>query len=146
MKILTSVFVFSICICLPFLGISQEKALRCPDKVKNSMIITYSDVNGNTYVIQNGKLEYKPVATDQSSSGAYNGGKAKKAKLSQKDFDRIAVAINTVIDTPETHLTNRTKTTVQIELKEGTLLSQWIISIKSLQIRELEKALQTALD
>lgn len=146
MKILTSMILFTICISLPFLGFSQEKALRCPDKVKNSMIITYSDVNGNAYVIKNGKLEYIPIKASESSSGIYSGGEAKKAKLSQKNFERISIAINSAIDTPENHLSSRTKTTVMIEIKDGAAFSQWIVSIKSLQIKEIEKALQTALD
>jgi hypothetical protein len=146
MKILTSILLLAIGLYLPFSSHSQNLSLRCPDKVKNSFRISESDGNGNVYIIKSGKIEYQPVQANQSSSGTYSGGVAKKAKLSQKAFDRIAIALNTAIDTPETHIFARMKGSVVIDIQEGGNSQQFIISPKSLQINEIEKSLQEAID
>ncbi len=146
MKLLSAFVFLAIGLTLPFAVHSQDAGLRCPTNVNNTATITYYDGNNNTYVLSDGKIEYTPATADQSSSGTYNGGKHKKAKLNQKDWSSIAELLNLVIDNTGIHMQNRIMTSVMIQIKEGTAFQQWIITPKALQIKEIEEALKNALN
>lgn len=126
---------------LPLAVFSQDNTLRCPKGLKNTMLITYIDGNSNTYIISNGKLEFKP-----NPDAGKSDLKAKKVKLDADEYQRISVALNTALDTPETHIKNKMKLAVEINLKLEGSYYDCIITPKSLQISEIEKAFKEALD
>jgi len=49
----------------------------------------YFDYNNNVFTIEKLKVEYTPVTKETSFTGKYEGGKASKGKLTQKQLDTI---------------------------------------------------------
>ena len=57
---------------------------------------TYIDGNNNAYSIASTVVEYKPVSKENSSSGTYSGGEAKKITITTEQFLKIEGLINAI--------------------------------------------------
>lgn len=74
----------------------------------------YSDGNSNSYTLDEKKLVYTPVNPEESSSGTYSGGKAKKATITKDTFKNVSKLIDKAMSEKEQHQDNREMGTAQI--------------------------------
>ena len=61
-----------------------------------SKAYSYTDGNNNTYLIRSTSLEYKPISKENSSSGTYSGGEAKKITITKEQFSKIESLIDSI--------------------------------------------------
>lgn len=74
----------------------------------------YSDGNSNSYTLDEKKLVYTPVNPEESSSGTYSGGKAKKAAITKDTFKNISKLLDRAMSEKEDLQNNREMGTAQI--------------------------------
>lgn len=74
----------------------------------------YSDGNSNSYTLDEKKLVYTPVTPEESSSGTYSGGKAKKAGITKDTFKHVAALLDKAMSEKEQQQENREMGTAQI--------------------------------
>lgn len=64
---------------------------------ENAIAYTYIDGNNNCYEISSTLLNYIPIQKENSSSGEYSGGEAKKIALSETQFAEIEKLIHAIL-------------------------------------------------
>ncbi|MBK7668153.1 MAG: hypothetical protein IPJ32_12920 [Sphingobacteriaceae bacterium] len=74
----------------------------------------YSDGNSNSYTLDEKKLVYTPVNPEESSSGTYSGGKAKKTEITKDTFKNISKLLDRAMSEEEDLQNNREMGTAQI--------------------------------
>ena len=91
----------------------------------------YSDGNSNSYTLDEKKLVYTPVNPEESSSGTYSGGKAKKAGITKETFKNISRLLDKAMSEKEQHQQNREMGTAQIGKysKKGKLKKKIIFKV-----------------
>lgn len=83
-------------------------------KVSSQTYYIYSDGNSNTYTLDAGKIVYTPVNPEESSSGTYSGGKAKKTAITKHTFKHVATLLDKAMQTKEQQQEKREMGTAQI--------------------------------
>lgn len=109
-----------------------------------SQTYIYSDGNANTYKIFKDKVEYVPVAKENSSSGMYSGGEAKNIPLSSTQYDSLKIILEEAIAAKEFHSQKREKQSGLIT-KTGKKKKQVILQPRSAIRHTLEEHLKTLL-
>ena len=105
-------------------------------------MINYGDGNGNQYIIEQESIEYNPVKPKFSSSGIYDGGDHVKKKITQHQYDKIALIINEAIANKANHIKNRVKMSGVITIREGNAVKSCILNPNSEEMNEIEKILK----
>jgi hypothetical protein len=67
----------------------------------------YFDLNNNVYTIDKLKVEFEPLTKEKSFTGKYDGGKATKGKLTQKNHDKLSSKIDTILDSKSLRIKHR---------------------------------------
>lgn len=83
-------------------------------KINAQTYYVYSDGNSNTYTLDKKKLVYTPVNPEESSSGTYSGGKAKKAEITKDTYKHISALLDKAMSEKEQQQQNREMGTAQI--------------------------------
>lgn len=93
----------------------------------------YSDGNSNSYTLDEKKLVYTPVNPEESSSGTYSGGKAKKAEITKDTFKNISKLLDKAMSEKDQHQQNRDMGTAQIGKysKKGKLKKKVIMKMNA---------------
>ncbi len=104
-------------------------------------MINYGDGNGNQYIIEQESIEYNPVKPKFSSSGIYDGGDQVKKKITQHQYNKIALIIKEAIANKASHIKNRVKSSGAITIQEGNVVKSCILSPNSEELNEIEKIL-----
>jgi hypothetical protein len=68
---------------------------------------TYIDGNNNRYEITSSYIDYKPVKPENSSSGTYSGGEAKKAAITKEQFQKLEALMTAVKNDRENQVATR---------------------------------------
>ena len=105
-------------------------------------MINYSDGNGNQYIIEQDSIEYNPVKPKFSSSGIYNGGDHVKKKITQQQYNKLALIFKKAIANEASHIKNRVKLSSIITMQEGKVVKSCIVSPNSEELNEIEKILK----
>ena len=71
------------------------------------VVYTYVDGNNNVYTITPENINYEPVSKAESSSGEYDGGEPKTAKISTEQFAKIEGIISAILADKSSHEKNR---------------------------------------
>jgi hypothetical protein len=89
-----SPFLFAICL-----------SYSCKEEKINKVV--YLDSSRNEYILtlsNNAKLEYKPMTSDRSSSGFYNGGEPKEKELTESELQKIIKIIISAETNKKAHI------------------------------------------
>ncbi|MHA1193437.1 MAG: hypothetical protein ACTSP9_14300 [Promethearchaeota archaeon] len=105
-------------------------------------MINYVDGNGNQYIIEQDGIEYNPVKPKFSSSGIYDGGNHVKKKITQHQYNKIALIIKKAIANEASHIKDRVKMSGAITIQEVNAVKSCIISPNSEELNEIEKILK----
>jgi hypothetical protein len=105
----------------------------------------YADGNANLYLISSGELKYLPVQAEESSSGTYNGGKAKTKVLSPSQFTMLSDLFNKTLDTKSIHIEHRVMMSGMIS-EIGSKKRQCILKPGSAEMISIENSLKQILD
>ena len=105
-------------------------------------MIDYGDGNGNQYIVDPDNIEFNPVKPKFSSSGIYNGGDYVKKKITQQQYDKIALIFKKAIANEASHIKNRVKMSGLITIQEGKVVKSCILSPNSKELNEIEKILK----
>jgi len=105
-------------------------------------LIKYSDGNGNQYIIEQDSIEYNPVKPKFSSSGIYNGGDHVKKKITQQQYNKIALIFKEAIANGASHIKNRVKMSGVITIQEGNNVKSCILNPTSEELNEIEKIIK----
>ena len=105
-------------------------------------MINYGDGNGNQYIIEQDSIEYNPVKPKFSSSGIYDGGDHIKKKITQHQYDKIALIFKEAIANEASHIKNRVKMSGAITIQEGNAVKSCILNPNSEELNEIEKILK----
>jgi len=105
-------------------------------------MINYVDGNGNQYIIEQDGIEYNPVKPKFSSSGIYDGGDHVKKKITQHQYNKIALIIKKAIANEASHIKDRVKMSGAITIQEVNTVKSCIISPNSEELNEIEKILK----
>ena len=105
-------------------------------------MIDYGDGNGNQYIIEQESIEYNPIKPKFSSSGIYDGGDRDKKKITQQQYNKIALIIKEAIANQASHIKNRVKMSGVITIQEGNVVKSCILSPNSDELNEIEKLLK----
>ena len=107
-----------------------------------NITISYSDGNGNQYIIEHENIEFNPVKPKFSSSGIYDGGDHIKKKITPQQYDKIASIFSKAIANKASHIKNRVKMSGAITIQEGKAVKSCILSPNSEELNEIEKILK----
>lgn len=110
-----------------------------------TIIYSYSDGSGNTYIISRNILEYKPVKSAFSSSGTYDGGEYAKKEISASDYNNIVSLLDNAISDKSIHIENRMKTSGFIKVQKNDKITTVIIRPNSEKQFRIEELLKTIL-
>jgi hypothetical protein len=102
-------------------------------KTNAQIYYVYSDGNSNSYTLDEKKLVYTPVNPEESSSGTYSGGKAKKTEVTKDTFKHISALLDKAMSEREQHQENREMGAAQIGKysKKGKLKKKVILKMNS---------------
>ena len=102
----------------------------------------YFDLNNNVFTIEKLKVEYEPVTKETSFTGKYDGGKAAKGKLSQKQLDTINSKIEHIKDSKSLKVKKRSGQCAMllVYLEESTKKMLLTESADQKKIEELLRA------
>ena len=75
--------------------------------MNKSTVYEYADGNGNTYKIQESSVEYVPVKKEESSSGMYSGGDAKRVTITAEQYKKISALLDSALDNTSIHINER---------------------------------------
>ena len=99
----------------------------------------YSDGNLNTYTLDENKLVYTPVNPEESSSGTYSGGKAKKAAITKDTYKHIVALLDHAMDEKEQHQENREMGTAQlVKYSKGKMRKKVILKTNASYKEKIE--------
>ena len=99
----------------------------------------YSDGNSNSYTLDESKLVYTPVNPEESSSGTYSGGKAKKAAITKDTFKHISKLLDKAMLEKEQHQADREMGTAQIgKYSKGKLKKKVILKMNASYKEKIE--------
>lgn len=104
----------------------------------------YSDGNSNSYTLDEKKLVYTPVNPEESSSGTYSGGKAKKTEITKDTFKNISKLLDRAMLEKEDLQNNREMGTAQIARysSKGKLKKKVILKANAAYKVKIEEVLQ----
>ncbi len=107
----------------------------------------YSDGNSNSYTLDEKKLVYTPVNPEESSSGTYSGGKAKKTEITKDTFKNISKLLDRAMSEKEDLQNNREMGTAQIAKysSKGKLKKKVILKANAAYKVKIEDVFQTHL-
>ena len=105
----------------------------------------YADGSANLYLLTETQLQYVPVKPEESSTGMYSGGDAKKVTLSQSQFNKVKKLLDDALDNTSIHIKDRMKTSGMIT-RIGSQEAQCIIKPYCGEMIAIEEALKKILD
>jgi hypothetical protein len=119
-------------------------ALDAVEILKDKKTYHYYDGNSNHYTITAGMIKYDPVKKENSSSGAYSGGKPARAALSEEQFESLVKLISSIEKDPAIRASTRAKGTGMVSITFSQELRKFIF-LKGTKMNQLEKELKSAL-
>ena len=106
----------------------------------------YGDGSANTYNISETVISYEGVTRENSSSGAYEGGKPKTKALSKSDFEKVAALFKEVFAAKADQQEERSMMTGLLIHKKGKkTIQQVVIKPNSPYIGKIEALLKSLL-
>lgn len=106
----------------------------------------YGDGNANTYNISETVISYEGITRENSSSGAYEGGKPKTKALSKTDFEKVSKLFQEVFTAKAEHQEDRSMMTGLLIHKKGKkTIQQAVIKPNSPYIGKIESLLKSLL-
>jgi hypothetical protein len=105
----------------------------------------YADGNANLYLISSGELKYLPVQAEESSSGTYDGGKAKTKMLSPSQFRMLSDLFEKTLDAQSIHIEKRVMLSGMISVI-GSKKRQCILKPGSAEMISIENSLKQILN
>jgi FAD synthase len=100
----------------------------------------------NTYSVDEKKLVYTPVNPEESSSGTYSGGKAKRKDLSKQDFKKInALLKEALVAESEQQETREMGSALLASYHKGKLNRKVILKPNSVYKEKIEAFFKTLL-
>lgn len=114
----------------------------------NSTLYSYSDGNGNMFIVSGGKqktLEYLPIKASDSSSGVYSGGEPVKKVISESAYVEIAESLDAGVADTATQINNRTLGSGLIEVEQNGAVKNYILAPESASLLRIETILRDTL-
>ncbi len=119
-------------------------ALHSVQVLKDKKTYNYFDGNGNHYSVTMGMIKFDPVRKENSSSGAYSGGKPARAAITQEQFESILKQINSIEKDATIRTSQRQKGTGTISVSFSQELRKFIF-LKGHKMDALERNLKDLL-
>jgi hypothetical protein len=108
-------------------------------KIHAQTYYIYSDGNSNSYTLDENKLVYTPVNPEESSSGTYSGGKAKKAAITKDTYKHIAALLDKAMSEKDQHQENREMGTGQlVKYSKGKIRKKVILKANAAYKEKIE--------
>lgn len=111
-------------------------------KTQNTASYSYSDGNGNYYLIEKTNISFKPVTPDMSSSGTYSGGEPITVKISEEQYKKLMELVNAAIDAKSMHISERVKMSGMISISQKGNAQTYILGARSRSKADIESYLK----
>ena len=105
------------------------------------MKYTYADGSGNTYRLDNAKLEYAPMTPERSSSGTYSGGDPFTIELEKIDLIKIIDVFERALWSENDHTDKRTMGSGTLFKKVGEETQRIYLRMRSNSMIEINSLL-----
>lgn len=106
----------------------------------------YDDGNANAYIMTADSLEYVPVKPEESSTGFYSGGEAKKIAITPEESASIRALLESARLNSTIHIPARIKASGVITLFSESKKASVIITPGCLELVKIETALKKLLE
>ncbi len=103
----------------------------------------YFDFNNNVFTIDKLKVDYQPLTKETSFTGKYEGGKAAKGKLTQKQLDTINSKIEHIKDSKSLKVKKRSGQCSML-LVYGEESTKKMLLVESTDQKKIEDLLKAA--
>ncbi len=108
-------------------------------KANSQTYYVYSDGNSNSYTLDEMKLVYTPVNPEESSSGTYSGGKAKRAEITIDAFKNLSAMLDKAMSAKDQQQEKREMGTAQIgKYSKGKLKKKAILKMNASCKKKIE--------
>jgi hypothetical protein len=107
---------------------------------------SYSDGNGNIYLIQPNRIKYKPIKPIHSSSGIYSGGEYRKVEITPEDYKKIDDILKKAIQNKSAHTEFRVMMSSTIRYSTSKEKKNIILEPNSEEQKQIEELLKKILN